>query len=61
VVCRRTPRHDALATHLRPAVGGKDQEVAVSEFDDFLADILGRQVEAEKAIHNGDPGPRMAM
>ena len=31
------------------------------DHDDFLATTLGRQVEAEEALHNGDPGPRLAM
>ena len=29
--------------------------------DQFLAEVLPRQVEAEKAICNGDPAPRLAM
>ena len=33
----------------------------MSDLDDFLATILARQVEAEEALHNGDPGPRLAM
>jgi ketosteroid isomerase-like protein len=33
----------------------------MSELDDFLAQTFDRQVEAEEAIHNGDPGPRLAM
>ena len=33
----------------------------MSEVDDFLATTLPRQVAAEKALHNGDPAPRMAM
>jgi ketosteroid isomerase-like protein len=33
----------------------------MSDLDDFLATTLGRQIEAEEAIHNGDPGPRLAM
>ncbi len=33
----------------------------MSELDDFLSDVLARQVAAEEAIHNGDPGPRLAM
>jgi hypothetical protein len=33
----------------------------MSELDDFLATTLPRQLEAERAIHNGDPEPRMAM
>jgi hypothetical protein len=33
----------------------------MSELDDFLGNTLDRQVEAEKAIHNGDPAPRMQM
>jgi ketosteroid isomerase-like protein len=31
------------------------------DLDDFLATTLTRQAEAEEAIHNGDPGPRLAM
>jgi hypothetical protein len=27
----------------------------MSELDDFLTETLARQVEAEKALHNGDP------
>jgi ketosteroid isomerase-like protein len=33
----------------------------MSELDDFLATTLARQIEADKALHNGDPQPRMAM
>jgi ketosteroid isomerase-like protein len=33
----------------------------MSELDDFLATILPRQIEAERAIHNGDAEPRLAM
>jgi len=33
----------------------------MSELDDFLSATLPRQIEAEEAIHNGDPAPRMAM
>lgn len=33
----------------------------MSELDDFLATILARQIEAERAIHNGDPASRMEM
>jgi len=33
----------------------------MSELDDFLATALARQVEAEEALHNGDPEPRLAM
>jgi ketosteroid isomerase-like protein len=36
-------------------------EVAMSDLDDFLASTLARQVEAEEALHNGDPEPRLAM
>jgi hypothetical protein len=31
------------------------------EIDDFLASVLPRQMEAERAIHNGDVNPRLAM
>jgi len=33
----------------------------LSETADFLASTMPRQVEAETAIHNGDPNPRLAM
>ncbi len=33
----------------------------MSELDDFLPTTLARQVEAEEALHNGDPTPRMQM
>ena len=32
-----------------------------TEVDDFLADMLPRQVAAETAIHNGDAAPRLAL
>jgi hypothetical protein len=33
----------------------------MSELDDFLIPTLTRQLEAEQALINGDPGPRLAM
>ncbi len=33
----------------------------MSELDDFLTTTLARQIEAEKALHNGDPTQRMQM
>jgi hypothetical protein len=33
----------------------------MSELDDFLTPTLDRQLEAEKALIKGDPGPRLAM
>ena len=33
----------------------------MSALDDFLAATLARQIEAEQALLNGDPGPRLAM
>jgi ketosteroid isomerase-like protein len=33
----------------------------MSELDDFLTETLARQIEAEKALHNGDLEPRLAM
>ena len=33
----------------------------MSDLDDFLTPTLARQVEAEKALINGDPGLRLAM
>ncbi len=32
----------------------------MSEVEDFLAQTMPGQVEAEKAMHNGDAGPRLA-
>ncbi len=40
---------------------GKSWESSRSEVDDFLDTTLPRQVEAEEALHRGDPTPRMAM
>jgi hypothetical protein len=36
-------------------------EAAISDLDDFLTTTLARQVEAEEAIHNGDPTPHLAL
>ena len=33
----------------------------MGDLDDFLTATLARQVEAERALHNGDLGPRLAM
>src|SRR5215203_4842279 len=33
----------------------------MSELDDFLTSTLARQIEAEQALINGDPEPRLAM
>jgi ketosteroid isomerase-like protein len=33
----------------------------MSELDDFLTRTIARQVEAEKALHNGDVTPRLEM
>jgi ketosteroid isomerase-like protein len=33
----------------------------MSELDDFLADVIPRQIRAEKTLHDGDPEPRLAM
>jgi ketosteroid isomerase-like protein len=33
----------------------------MSELDDFLTPTHDRHLEAEKALINGDPGPRLAM
>ncbi len=33
----------------------------MSDLDQFLAETLPRQIEAEKALHDGDPTPRLAM
>jgi hypothetical protein len=36
-------------------------EAAMSDVDDFLAEIHPRLVTELQALHNGDPGPRLAM
>jgi ketosteroid isomerase-like protein len=33
----------------------------MSDLDDFLAEVLPRQLVAVEAFHNGDPGPQLAM
>jgi ketosteroid isomerase-like protein len=33
----------------------------MTELDEFLADVLPRQIAGEEAFHNGDPEPRIAM
>ena len=33
----------------------------MSDLDDFLTPTLARQLEAEQALINGDPAPRLAM
>lgn len=33
----------------------------MNDLDDFLADVLPRQIKAETAIHNGDAALRLAM
>ena len=47
-----------LPSDVFPSKGERDP---ISELDDFLTTTLARQVEAEEAIHNGDPTPRMQM
>src|SRR5512137_1265377 len=37
------------------------EEMVMDELEDFLANIIDRQSRAEKAIHNGDPSPRLEM
>jgi ketosteroid isomerase-like protein len=33
----------------------------LSETEDFLASVMPRLTEADTALHNGDPGPRLAI
>jgi len=33
----------------------------MTDLDDFLNEVLPRQIKAEEAIHNGDPEPRLRM
>ncbi|MEA2508659.1 MAG: hypothetical protein QOG21_741 [Actinomycetota bacterium] len=37
------------------------REANMSDLDDFLGEILPRQLEAERALHDGDAEPRMKM
>ncbi len=46
---------------VREPGGNAGRGEPVTELDDFLTTTLARQVEAEEAIHNGDPAPRLAM
>jgi ketosteroid isomerase-like protein len=39
----------------------QSEKVAMTELDEFLTPTLARQHEAEQALINGDPGPRLAM
>jgi len=38
-----------------------DTEAMSTEAQTFLADMLPKQVAAERAIHNGEVGPRLAL
>jgi hypothetical protein len=33
----------------------------MSEVDEFLAELLPRQIKAERALHSGDVEPRLAL
>jgi hypothetical protein len=35
--------------------------MAMSELDDFVTSVLGRQTDAERALVGGDPEPRLAI
>src|SRR4029450_2398342 len=37
------------------------QEALMSEVEDFLGTTMPRLITAEKALHDGDAGPRLAM
>jgi hypothetical protein len=57
-----TPRRSRLSTgteslSTRPPNG----ESAITELEQFLAEVLTRRIEAEEAICNGDPAPPLAM
>ncbi len=45
----------------RDSSGADNVETAMSEWEDFITTTLARQIEAEEAIHNGDPEPRLRM
>jgi ketosteroid isomerase-like protein len=36
-------------------------DTAMDEVQEFLASALKRQIDADLALHGGDPGPRMAL
>jgi ketosteroid isomerase-like protein len=42
----------------RPNAGELEAET-MSELEDFLGEMLPRQIAAERALHKGDPEPRM--
>lgn len=54
----RQPGQPSLIPRLQV---NESRATAMRELDDFLATTLARQVEAEQAIHDGDPTPRMQM
>jgi ketosteroid isomerase-like protein len=43
------------------ALDSQSTEAAMSELDDFRSKALGRHIEAETALHYGDPAPRLEM
>jgi ketosteroid isomerase-like protein len=38
-----------------------NRRIPITELDQFLAEVVPRQIEAEEAICNGDSAPRLAM
>src|ERR1700684_3675948 len=52
------PARGALVATLARA---NAREQAMSELDDFRTVTLARFAEAERALHDGDPEPRLAM
>jgi hypothetical protein len=50
-----------LGTMLKVEAARSERRASMAEVDEFLADTLPRQIEAEKALHNGDVTPRLEM
>src|SRR5215203_2612084 len=61
-VVQQAPRVRAGVSPQPLLAGGCSKEGGpMSELDDFLTPTLARQLEAEQALCNGDPEPRLAM
>jgi hypothetical protein len=50
-----------LGSTLGVEAARSERRACMAEVDEFLAETLPRQLEAEKALHNGDVTPRLEM
>jgi ketosteroid isomerase-like protein len=50
-----------LGSTLEVEAARSERRASMAEVDEFLAETLPRQIEAEKALHNGDVTPRLEM